>query len=162
MTTSEEGRWFVGGGTSVTITGANFTGATEVDFGGIAAGFVVNSGSSITAVSPAASAGPVDVVVTADGGTSAPTAADQFSYVALAPTVTGVSPSVGPVDGGSGNLTGGKRGNGGRHGDDGRRYECRRCKRSVHVRLASAVAKSKPASPLECVHPSEPDQIEML
>jgi IPT/TIG domain-containing protein len=70
----------VDGGTPVTITGAGFTGATEVDFGGIAAGFVVESDTSITALSPAASAGTVDVTVTTLGGTSAPSAADQFTY----------------------------------------------------------------------------------
>ena len=39
-----------GGGTSVTITGTNFTGATQVLFGGIAGSpFTVNSATSITA-----------------------------------------------------------------------------------------------------------------
>src|SRR5207245_576597 len=39
----------VDGGTTVTITGAGFPGATEVDFGGIAASFAVNGDGSITA-----------------------------------------------------------------------------------------------------------------
>jgi YVTN family beta-propeller protein len=71
------------GGTTVTITGSNFTGATGVSFGGIpAAGFTVNSDTSITAVSPAAaSAGTVDVTVTTPNGTSAAGPADQFSYL---------------------------------------------------------------------------------
>jgi len=64
----------------VTITGTNLAGATEVDFGGVAVGFVVNSDSSITAVSPARGAGTVDVTVTTDGGTSAASASDQFTY----------------------------------------------------------------------------------
>jgi hypothetical protein len=69
------------GGTSVTITGGGFTGAIEVDFGGIpAADFVVDSDTSITATSPAASAGTVDVAVTTLGGTSAASASDQFTY----------------------------------------------------------------------------------
>src|SRR5215469_13496530 len=43
------------GGTSVTLTGTGFTGATAVQFGGTAAtSFTVNSDISITAVSPAA------------------------------------------------------------------------------------------------------------
>ena len=87
------------GGTWVTITGAGFTGATEVDFGGVPADFAVDSDTSITAISPAG-AGTVDVTVTTLGGTSATGADDQFTYVA-APSVSGVSPGSGPVDGGT-------------------------------------------------------------
>ena len=73
-----------GGGTSVTITGTDFTGATAVTFGGSAATqFTVNSISSITAIAPAGS-GTVDVTVT-NGLTSAANAADRFTYV---PTLT--------------------------------------------------------------------------
>ena len=51
------------GGTTVTITGTNFSGATAVSFGGTAAtGFTVNSATSITATSPAGT-GTVDVTV---------------------------------------------------------------------------------------------------
>ncbi|MDR3508545.1 MAG: IPT/TIG domain-containing protein, partial [Caulobacteraceae bacterium] len=58
------------GGTSVTITGASFTGATAVDFGSTAASsFTVNSSTSITAVAPAGS-GVVDVTVTGPAGVS--------------------------------------------------------------------------------------------
>ena len=81
---------------SVTITGTGFTGATAVDFGGDRrASFTVNSATQITATSPARRPGTVDVTVTTPGGTSATSAADQFTYVA-APTVTGVSPNSGP------------------------------------------------------------------
>jgi YVTN family beta-propeller protein len=71
------------GGTTVTITGSNFTGATAVSFGGTpATSFTVSSDTSITAVSPAASnVGTVDVTVTTPNGTSATGPADQFSYV---------------------------------------------------------------------------------
>jgi IPT/TIG domain len=68
------------GGTSVTITGANFTGATAVKFGAATATFALNSAGQITANSPAASGGTVDVTVTTPGGTSATSASDQFSY----------------------------------------------------------------------------------
>jgi len=89
------------GGTSVTITGTGFTGATSVDFGGTAATNVnVVSATQITATDPAESAGTVDVTVTTPGGTSATSSADQFSYVA-APAVTGVSPTAGPLAGGT-------------------------------------------------------------
>ena len=88
------------GGTSVTITGTGFTGATAVKFGANnATGFTVNSATSITATSPAG-AGTVDVTVTTAGGTSAASAADQFTYVA-APTVTSISPTSGLPAGGA-------------------------------------------------------------
>ncbi len=70
------------GGTAVTITGTNFTGATGVTFGAtLATSFVVNSATSITATSPAEATGTVDVTVTTAGGTSATSSADQFSYM---------------------------------------------------------------------------------
>jgi large repetitive protein len=89
------------GGTSVTITGTNFTGATLVDFGTVpAVKVVVVSATQITANSPAEAAGTVDVTVTSPGGTSASSAADHFAYT-VAPVVTGVSPAAGPLAGGT-------------------------------------------------------------
>ena len=72
----------VSGGTSVTITGSGFTGATAVNFGATAASsFTVNSDSSITATAPPATAvGPADVTVTTPSGTSATSSADQYTY----------------------------------------------------------------------------------
>ena len=81
-----------GGGTSVTITGSNFSGATGVLFGTArAATFTVVSPTSISATSPAGSPGTVDVTVSTPYGTSAVTSADEFTYVmssytALPPT----------------------------------------------------------------------------
>ena len=88
------------GGTSVSIAGTNFTGATEVQFGGVeAAGFTVNSATSITAVSPPGS-GAVDVQVFGPGGGSLPNSSDQYTYVSPV-TVTGLSPSQGVAAGGN-------------------------------------------------------------
>ena len=89
------------GGTSVTITGTNFNGATAVTFGGTAAtGITVESATSITATTPVGAVGAVDVAVTTPGGTGTGTGA--FSYVAPGtPTVTSVSPNCGPVAGGT-------------------------------------------------------------
>ena len=89
------------GGTGVTVTGTGFTGATAVTFGASpATSFTVNGDTSITAVSPAASAGTIDVTVTTAGGTSAASSTDQFTFIA-APAVSGISPDSGTVDGGT-------------------------------------------------------------
>ncbi len=88
------------GGTSVTITGTNFTGATAVKFGATSAtSFTVNSATSITATSPAGT-GTIDVTVTTPIGTSTTSVADQFSYGG-SPTVTAISPSSGSAAGGT-------------------------------------------------------------
>ncbi len=87
------------GGTSVTITGTGFTGATSVKFGTTAAtGFTVNSDTSITATAPAGS-GTVDATVTTSHGTSGVVAADRFKYGVA--TVTAVSPNTGTKAGGT-------------------------------------------------------------
>jgi hypothetical protein len=68
------------GGTSVTITGTNFTGATAVKFGtSAAASFMVNAATQITATSPLGT-GVVDVRVTTAGGMSTVSVADRFTY----------------------------------------------------------------------------------
>jgi hypothetical protein len=89
------------GGTSVTITGTGLTAASSVKFGTTnASSFTVNSPTSITATSPAEPAGTVDVTVNTPNGTSASSQADRFTFEA-APTVTAVSPNVGPLAGGT-------------------------------------------------------------
>jgi YVTN family beta-propeller protein len=95
------------GGTGVTITGTDLSGATAVDFGATAAaGFTVNSaGTQITVTSPPASAaGTVDVTVVTPDGTSAITPADAFTYLAppppsSLPVITSVTPDHGPTSG---------------------------------------------------------------
>ena len=84
------------GGTSVSITGANFNAATAVSFGaGAATSFTVSSATSITAaISPAEAQGTVDITVTTPAGTSATSSADQFMFKVW-PTVTAVSPTAG-------------------------------------------------------------------
>jgi RHS repeat-associated protein len=87
------------GGTSVTITGTGFTGATKVTFGPlVATKFTVVSDSQIVVTSPGQAGGIADVTVTTPFGTSATSPADQFTYVA--PKVTGLSPNTGTTAGG--------------------------------------------------------------
>src|SRR5215472_1185413 len=88
------------GGNSVTISGAGFTGATNVNFGGVAAGFFVNNDGSITATAPAGGVGTVDVTVTTPGGTSTTSAADHYTYD-VKPTVGSLTPTAGPTAGGN-------------------------------------------------------------
>jgi len=63
----------IAGGTTVVITGTNFTAVTAVKFGTVASTSVVvnGAGTSLTVMSPAESAGTVDVTVSAGGGTTA-------------------------------------------------------------------------------------------
>ncbi|MEO5873677.1 MAG: IPT/TIG domain-containing protein [Streptosporangiaceae bacterium] len=71
------------GGDSVTVTGTDLAGATAITFGaGHHATAVSCSATTCTATSPAAPAGVVDVQVTTPGGTSTPSAADRYTYVA--------------------------------------------------------------------------------
>jgi hypothetical protein len=75
------------GGTSVTITGSGFTGTTAVDFGSTPAASSTASGNtSITAVSPAGTAGIVDITVINPVGTSVTGLADLFTYSAVSST----------------------------------------------------------------------------
>jgi hypothetical protein len=67
------------GGTSVTITGTNLTGATAVKFGNVVGTYSVTDSTHIAATSPAGS-GTVDVTVTTPSGTSATSLADKFTY----------------------------------------------------------------------------------
>lgn len=94
------------GGTSVTITGTNFTGVSSVKFGTTAAAFTFNSATQITATSPGG-AGVVDVNVTTPAGTSAASSADQFTYsgpLCTTPTLsTGTATS--PYPSGAGAIT---------------------------------------------------------
>lgn len=96
------------GGTPVTISGSNFTlGTTSVTFNGTAAGSVNVTGTlTLTAITPAGSLGPANVVVTTLAGSSA--AFSGFTY-ARVPTISDVvetgqppgTPARGPTTGGT-------------------------------------------------------------
>ncbi|MGA8615542.1 MAG: IPT/TIG domain-containing protein [Xanthobacteraceae bacterium] len=104
------------GGTKVSIAGSNFTGATAVKFGTVAASsFTVTNDNSITATAPpSGSNSAVDITVTTPSGTSATSAADVFTYFTgtAPPTISSISPATGSTAGGTAvtitgtNLTG--------------------------------------------------------
>ena len=80
-------------GTTVTINGTNFTGATAVAFNRVAASFTVVSNTVIQATVPAgASTGPISV--SAPAGTA--TSTSNFAVV-NPPTITSFSPTSGPA-----------------------------------------------------------------
>ena len=98
------------GGTVVTITGTNLTGAEEVKFGATAvvcAGTVatckVESSTEVKATTPAHAAEEVDVTVKTPGGTSATGPNDKYTFETPAspPTVSSVSPNHGTTLGGT-------------------------------------------------------------
>lgn len=84
-----------GGGTTVTITGTNLSGATAVKFGTKLATITADTPTSVTATSPSGS-GTVPVTVTTPGGTSNPL---SFFYVG-APFKSSLSPVSGATAGG--------------------------------------------------------------
>jgi hypothetical protein len=89
----------LGGGTTITITGANLLGTSEVTIGGIAATNVtLVDATTVTAVTPSGTAGEKDVRVTTPNGTAV--AAGAFTYLG-SPVITGVSPVWGPIAGGT-------------------------------------------------------------
>jgi hypothetical protein len=96
------------GGTTVTLSGQAFIGVSKVLFAGVEASFTVDSESLITAISPSclpstacaqssnAFGAPITVITPA-GSVTTPTTA-EFAYQA---SITSVSPSSGPLSGGT-------------------------------------------------------------
>ncbi|MGD0246988.1 MAG: IPT/TIG domain-containing protein, partial [Streptosporangiaceae bacterium] len=79
------------GGTQVLIQGSYLDGATAVLFGGTpGTGVSTLAGDTIEAISPPASAGPVDIIVDANVQSSSPSPAAVFTYI-YEPGVTGIT-----------------------------------------------------------------------
>ncbi|WP_395369183.1 beta strand repeat-containing protein [Streptomyces tubercidicus] len=85
------------GGNVVTLNGSNLAGATSVKFGSNSATILTNTASQITVSAPAGPPSSVSVTVTTAGGTSNPL---PYFYLA-APTLSDLSPHLGPDTGGN-------------------------------------------------------------
>jgi IPT/TIG domain-containing protein/flagellar hook capping protein FlgD len=80
-------------GTSVTVRGTGFTGATSVTFNGTSASYTVNSDTVITTPVPAgAPSGPIRVTNSVGSSTST-----GYFTVIVAPAISSFSPATGPV-----------------------------------------------------------------
>jgi hypothetical protein len=89
------------GGTVITINGTNFAAGATVRVGGVlASGVTLVSATQLRATTPAGTAGAQSVQVTNTTGASA-TSTGAFTYTAVAPTLTSVSPTSGPTAGGT-------------------------------------------------------------
>lgn len=88
------------GGTSITIVGVGFTGATSVLFGTAAAVVTSLTDTSIAVTAPTGLPGATRVTVTTPAGTSGPS---SFTFIAPVPvpTLSGLAPSAGPIAGGT-------------------------------------------------------------
>ena len=87
------------GGTTITINGTNFTGASSVTIGGVEADVTFISATKITVLLHEGTPGAQNVVVSTSGGTV--TSAGAFTYVAPVPTITSVTPNSGSLFGGT-------------------------------------------------------------
>jgi hypothetical protein len=91
----------VGGGNTVTVTGANFAKVTKVLFGSVAGTRLkVKSATRLTIRVPAGTRARFVTVVTASGGPSALTGRAVYNYLP-APVLTGLTPASGPAAGGT-------------------------------------------------------------
>jgi hypothetical protein len=88
------------GATTLTIAGSDLGDAYAVYFGSTPATILSNTNSQLTVVSPAGSFGQVDISVLTKGGISDLSAADQVTYDVI-PTLTGLTPNLGPSTGGT-------------------------------------------------------------
>lgn len=91
------------GGTTVTINGSGFTGATGVKFGDAGAAFTIDSDTQITAISPVPvnlnNGKGLDVTVETAVASSSTTPADQYTYTG--PYVSAVNGHYGSAAGGT-------------------------------------------------------------
>ncbi|MBN9341004.1 MAG: IPT/TIG domain-containing protein, partial [Comamonadaceae bacterium] len=92
----------INGGTTVTLTGSGFSPGTSVTFGGtLASSVTIINATTLTAVTPAYTNGSLTVDVVVDNGVSNATLTGGFTYQAMAPSLSTITPNNGPLAGGT-------------------------------------------------------------
>lgn len=91
----------VNGGTIVTLTGTDLSTATQVNLGNTTISVTVVSNTKVRFVTPATSAGTVDVGIKTTGGVATLSAALEFTSSALVPVITSITPTSGTTAGGT-------------------------------------------------------------
>lgn len=91
----------VNGGTIVTLTGTDLSTATQVNLGNTTVSVTVVSNTKVRFVTPATSAGTVDVGIKTTGGVATLSAALEFTSSALVPVITSITPTSGTTAGGT-------------------------------------------------------------
>ena len=92
------------GGTTVTLTGTDFTSDTSVSVDGsdpITPDSISDDGTELTFTTPEHAAGGVDVTVTTGAGTSGPVTFTYEDLAATVPTISALDPDNGPAAGGT-------------------------------------------------------------
>lgn len=98
---SPSGSELAGGGT-LTITGFNFVGVTDVSLGATTATFTITNQNQILATIPAVGSGGTLYVTATNGiGTNTTGTQSRFTYVSGIATVTGITPTTGGLNGGT-------------------------------------------------------------
>ncbi|MDR3502421.1 MAG: IPT/TIG domain-containing protein, partial [Legionella sp.] len=90
------------GGTTVTVIGSGFVPGTTLSIGGVAATNInITNVSTLTATIPAYVSGSLVKDVTLNNGIGSATLPGGYTYIANAPTLTGITPNTGSVIGGT-------------------------------------------------------------
>jgi hypothetical protein len=88
----------VAGGTAITISGSNFLTGATVTIGGVPAGAVAVTATSISCTTPAGPAGPATLVVTNPDTQSA---SSSFTFQGSGPAISVINPALAPASGGT-------------------------------------------------------------
>ena len=89
------------GGTIVTLTGTELASATQVNLGSSTVSVTVISSTKVRFLTPATSAGTVDVGIVTVGGVATLSQALEFTASALVPVITSITPTSGTTAGGT-------------------------------------------------------------